>query len=50
MGNGSKQIWGYYADNGDLVLTRGTKATMPMYNASQEIINNVVRIAKEVFN
>lgn len=50
MGNGSKQIWGYYADNGDLILTRGTKATMPMYNASQEIINNVVKIAKEVFN
>lgn len=49
MGHGSQQIWGYYADSGELVLTHGTKATMPMYNADMEIINNVVRIAREVF-
>ena len=49
MGNGSKQVWGYYADSGELVLTRGTKATMPMYSADLEIINNVVAIAKGVF-
>jgi hypothetical protein len=50
MGNGSKQVWGYYADSGELVLTRGTKATMPMYSADLEIINNVVAIAKGVFS
>lgn len=50
MGNGSKQVWGYYADGGELVLTRGTKATMPMYSADLEIINNVVTIAKGVFS
>ena len=49
MGHGSQQIWGYYADSGALVLTHGTKATMPMYNADMEIRNNVVRIAREVF-
>lgn len=49
MGNGSKQVWGYYADSGELVLTRGTKATMPMYSADLEIINNVVAIARGVF-
>lgn len=50
MGNGAKQVWGYYADTGELVLTRGTKATMPMYSADMEIINNVTRIVREVFN
>lgn len=50
MGNGAKQVWGYYADTGELVLTRGTKATMPMYSADMEIINNVTRIVKEVFS
>ena len=49
MGNGSKQVWGYYADGGELVLTRGTEATMPMYKADQEIVKNVIRIAREVF-
>lgn len=50
MGYGSQQVWGYYADSGELVLTHGTKATMPMYKASQVIIKNVVKIAREVFS
>lgn len=50
MGNGSKKVWGYYAESGELVLTRGTEATMPMYKADVEIINNVKRIVKEVFD
>ncbi len=29
--------------------SRGVKATMPMYKADEEIINNLVKIAKEVF-
>lgn len=29
--------------------THGVKATMPMYNADMEIIQNVVKFAKEVF-
>lgn len=50
LGNGAKQVWGYYAESGELVLTHGVKATMPMYKADLEIVNNVVRIAREVFN
>lgn len=50
MGNGAKQVWGYYSDSGELVLTRGTKATMPMYKADMEIISNVERIVREVFS
>lgn len=49
IGHGSQQIWGYYADSGELVLTRGTKATMPMYEASLKIINSVVSVARRVF-
>ncbi len=48
-GHGTQKVWGYYADSGELVLTHGVRATMPMYSASVEIRNNVVRIAKEVF-
>ena len=49
QGNGAKKIWGYYADSGELVLTRGTKATMPVYKADLAIIQSVVSVAKKVF-
>lgn len=49
MGHGSQKVWGYYDDNDELVLTHGTKATMPMYKADLEIIKNVKRIARDVF-
>ena len=47
-GFGKKQAWGYY-DNGTLVLTRGTPASMPMYNAVQEVMTRAIGIAREVF-
>ena len=49
QGHGAQNVWGYYADSGELVLTRGTKATMPVHKASLEIRNSVVEIAKRVF-
>lgn len=48
-GHGSQKVWGYRADNGDPVLTHGTKATMPMYAASLEMRKKVLEIAKDVF-
>ena len=48
-GYGRKQAWGYYDENGDLVITRGTPASMPMYNAAQEIMRKSVEIAREVW-
>ncbi len=30
--------------------THGVKATMPMYSASMEIMQSVVKVAKEVFS
>ena len=51
-GHGQQEVWGYYETPGDpstLVLTHGTKATMPLYNAVQSIVPKAVSIAKEVF-
>lgn len=48
-GHGVQKVWGYYADTGELIPTHGVEATMPIYKASLEIAQNVVKIAKEVF-
>ena len=48
-GKGKQKTWGYYDDGGDLVLSHGTEATMPVYEAGQAIIIQIRTIAKEVF-
>lgn len=51
-GYGKSQAWGYYTDPDSktgLVITRGTPATMPMYNAAEEVLRKSVSIAREVF-
>lgn len=45
-----KDYWWYKDESGNLHLSQGTQATMPMYNASLEIIKNIELIAREVFN
>lgn len=47
-GKGKQKIWSFKED-GELKLTHGTPATMPMYKAVAEISNQVHMIAKEVF-
>lgn len=47
-GNGRKEKWGFYED-GELKITRGTPATMPMARAVTSLCNEFPRIAKEVF-
>ena len=42
--------WWYRDDDGTLHLSKGTQATMPMYNASKEIIQQIETIAREVFS
>ena len=52
FGHGKQQVWGYYTDPDNktgLVLTRGTPASMPMYNAAQEVMRKAIDIAREVF-
>ena len=41
--------WWYKDDEGNLHLSKGTQATMPMFNASKEIIQQIETIAREVF-
>lgn len=41
--------WWYRDENGNPHLSYGTEATMPMYKASLEIIQNIQSIAREVF-
>lgn len=50
QGNGKNESWVYYADSGEWVRSYGTEATMPVYKASVEIMQNIRRIAKEVFS
>lgn len=48
-GFGKQQAWGYYSETGELVITRGTPASMPMYNAVQAVTIKAITIAREVF-
>ena len=47
-GMGKRQTWGFYED-GELRLTHGTPAVMPMYNAVKTVCDEIADIAKEVF-
>lgn len=45
---GTREVWGFY-ENGELKITKGTPASMPMYKAVQIVIKEIDQIAKEVF-
>ena len=47
-GMGNRQTWGFYED-GELRLTHGTPAVMPMYNALKTVCDEIMDVAKEVF-
>jgi hypothetical protein len=47
-GYGKKTTWGYFED-GELRLTHGTPASMPMAKAVTTVCNEMVSIAREVF-
>ena len=48
-GNGAKEVWGYYGDDGEIHLTHGAPASMPLYKAVQSVSRDIARIAREVF-
>lgn len=48
-GQGKNDSWFYKADNGDVIRSYGTEATMPVYHATIEILNSIERIAREVY-
>ena len=47
-GMGKKETWGFYED-GELRLTHGAPAVMPMYNAVKTVCDEIADIAREVF-
>lgn len=47
-GMGARNVWGFY-ENGELKLTHGAPAAMPMYNALTRVCADIVDIAREVF-
>ena len=49
QGHGKRQAWGFRDDSGELVITHGNPAAMPMWYASEEMRNSILKIAREVF-
>lgn len=48
-GRGKRKAWGYRDDSGELVVTHGNPAAMPMWYASEEMRSKLQQIAEEVF-
>lgn len=46
---GSREVWGYIGADGERHLTHGTPASMPMYRATMEVVQDIANIAREVF-
>lgn len=47
--NGRRKTWGYYDHEGNLVITHGTPAARPMYQAAKQVMNQLYEIASGVF-
>ena len=48
-GYGKRQAWGFRDEGGELIITRGNPAAMPMWYASKEMRSKIQKIAQEVF-
>ncbi len=48
-GHGKRQAWGYRDESGELVVTHGNPAAMPMWYASEEMRNAIKAKFVEVF-
>ena len=48
-GYGKRQAWGFQNESGELVITHGNPAAMPMWYASEEMRNSILKIARRVF-
>ena len=48
-GYGKRKAWGFKDESGELVVTHGNPAAMPLWYASEEMRNKLQQIAKEVF-
>ena len=48
--HGVQKVWGYYDDDGNLVLTHGVEAQMPVLKAEEEIAKRYMEVARRVFS
>ena len=48
-GKGANKTWFYKGDNEQWIGTKGTRATMPLFMAVEEIRDEILEIAREVF-
>lgn len=48
-GYGKRKAWGFRNEAGELIITHGTPAAMPLWYASEEMRGKIAKIAKEVF-
>ena len=48
-GYGKRPAWGFRDESGELVITHGNPAAMPMWYASEEMRSKILKIAQEVF-
>lgn len=48
-GKGKRRAWGYRDESGEVVITRGNPAAMPMWYATEEMRRSILQIAREVF-
>lgn len=48
-GQGKRKAWGYRNEAGEVVVTHGNPAAMPMWYASEEMRSKIQQIAQEVF-
>ena len=48
-GRGKRQAWGFRDESGELVITHGNPAAMPMWYASEEMRSAILKKFKEVF-
>ena len=49
-GNGRKTVWGFRSSDGKIHLTHGVPASMPLFRTVTSVSENIVSIAREVFN
>lgn len=48
-GYGKRKAWGFRNEAGELTITHGNPAAMPMWYASEEMRGKIAKIAEEVF-
>ena len=48
-GKGKRRAWGYRNEGGEVVITRGNPAAMPLWYATEEMRRSILQIAREVF-